>query len=474
MSRCKLLILAASPKNSTRRWLDEEIRDIQEGLQRARNRDNFVIAQRWAVRPRDFQRAILEESPQIIHFSGRHQDEEGLFLEDVLGNEQRISDAALASFFNLFAQKAKIECVVLSGCYCQAQATAIVEQVPYVIGIDKCVDDRATIDFSVGFYDALGNGELIPFAYEAGKVAMALNSSSPTGSPILLSGQRQRPYDTLPEKSSDLIVDISPSASLPKSNKYDKRSKVVRKLCIRSTAIVASITIVLLSLRPLLSNYYMQKGNSASYNKLGSAEQLYKTAIWIDKNNFEAHNFLGRVYEDSQDLAKAENQYKIARQGDLPAAYNNLGRLYLQTDRQNLTAAFAVLNKGIELSYDDEGAWEVRYSLHKNLGWLYFLKTKYSDAKAQLDIAIEISERSDVDLYDSGSAAHCLMAETLEEQQLQNASLQSWQRCCQLGGDANTPEEYQWMDQAKQKFAQIGRDYNKVCIYTAPPILLDS
>lgn len=478
MSRRKLLILAANPKSSTRLRLDEEIRDIQEGLQRARNRDDFEIAQRWAVRPRDFQRAVLEEAPQIVHFSGRNQNEDGLFLEDVIGNEQRISEAALADFFELFAKKAKIECVVLSGCYCHRQAAAIVEKVPYVVGIDKCADERATVEFSVGFYDALGNGELIPFAYEAGKVAMALHSNSSTSSPVLLVGQRKIIDDIFPAKLPDLAIDVSPPAILPEPNQAHPKNKIFRKALMSSAVMFVSIVPTLLWSRPFLSNYYMRQGHLAYANKkIGSAERFYSTAIWINENNFQAHNFLGRVYEDSQDLAKAESQYKVAKKGDLPAAYNNLGHLYLQTNKQNLTAAFSALNEGIRLSYEEEGLWEVKYSLHKNLGWLYLLTTKYSDAKNELEIAIKISERSDVELYDSGFAAHCLIAETLDEQgaeQPQNSSLQSWQRCCQLGGDSNTPEEREWLDRAKQKFFQEGKIYDEVCIYTAPSILTDN
>ncbi|MFZ4640134.1 MAG: hypothetical protein ACOYMP_07030 [Nodosilinea sp.] len=50
--------------------LDEEVREIDEDLTRAKQRDRFELVQRWAVRPRDIQGAILELCPQIVHFSG--------------------------------------------------------------------------------------------------------------------------------------------------------------------------------------------------------------------------------------------------------------------------------------------------------------------------------------------------------------------------------------------------------------------
>ena len=192
--KCKLLLLAANPGDSARQRLDEEVRDISEGLQRSRERDRFEITQRWAVRPRDFQRAMLEELPQIVHFSGRGQEGDkesaGLYFEDESGQAQAVSSAALTGLFRLFAQKARIECVMLNGCYSQTQAVAIATQVPFVVGLTSRVSERAAIEFAVGFYDALGSGESIEFAFESGKVTMDLCGASYEDVPPLLQQAR--------------------------------------------------------------------------------------------------------------------------------------------------------------------------------------------------------------------------------------------------------------------------------------------
>ena len=65
-----ILFLAANPKDTGRLRVDQELRDIDEGLKRAQKRDQFKLEQRLAVRPRDIQRAMLDVNPQIIHFSG--------------------------------------------------------------------------------------------------------------------------------------------------------------------------------------------------------------------------------------------------------------------------------------------------------------------------------------------------------------------------------------------------------------------
>lgn len=80
-----ILLLAANPKGTTPLRLDEEVREIGEGLQRALHREQFELVQRWAVRPQDVRRAMLDEKPQIVHLSGHGAREEGLVFEDEVG-----------------------------------------------------------------------------------------------------------------------------------------------------------------------------------------------------------------------------------------------------------------------------------------------------------------------------------------------------------------------------------------------------
>lgn len=180
----KILILAANPKNTPPVRLDEELRDIDEGLRRAQKRDEFSLEQKLAVRPRDIQRALLDIKPQIIHFSGHGAAEEGLVFEDEIGQSKLVSGVALAGLFRLFANQ--IECVVLNGCYSEEQAKAIAQDINYVIGMRKAIGDRAAIEFAVGFYDALGAGESIEFAYNLGCAAIQMAGIEEHLTPVLL------------------------------------------------------------------------------------------------------------------------------------------------------------------------------------------------------------------------------------------------------------------------------------------------
>lgn len=59
----KILFLAANPKGTARLRLDEELREIETGLQLAKNRDRFILESKGAVRPIEVRRAILNFDP---------------------------------------------------------------------------------------------------------------------------------------------------------------------------------------------------------------------------------------------------------------------------------------------------------------------------------------------------------------------------------------------------------------------------
>ncbi len=206
----KILILAANPKDSSRLRLDQELRDIEEGLKRAQHRDQFTLTQRLAVRPRDIQRAMLEETPQIVHFSGHGDGAEGLVFENESGQGQLVSGAALAGLFALFADPAEfpnpIHCVVLNGCYSAVQAEAIAEQVPYVVGMTQAIGDTAAIEFAVGFYDALGSGRSVEFAYKLGCAAIDLAGKPESATPVLIN--KKAPPSPPPTPSSPSPMSI--------------------------------------------------------------------------------------------------------------------------------------------------------------------------------------------------------------------------------------------------------------------------
>ncbi|MEG3928389.1 nSTAND1 domain-containing NTPase [Microcoleus sp. T3_D1] len=166
-----ILILAANPKNTAPLRLDQEIREIDEGLRRANKRELYKLEQKWAVRSRDFYRAILDYQPNIVHFCGHGAGEDGIVLEDDTGKMALVQTNALASMFKLFAKKG-VECVILNACYSEVQADAISQYVNYVVGMNRAVGDKAAVAFAVAFYDGIAAGYEVEEAYDLGRSQM--------------------------------------------------------------------------------------------------------------------------------------------------------------------------------------------------------------------------------------------------------------------------------------------------------------
>lgn len=161
----KILILCANPRGTSRLRLDEEVREIEEGLKRAKLRDQFDIQSKLALRSWDLRRALLEFEPHIVHFAG-NGGKSGLMIENKMGFSARISTEALSGLFELCAHH--VECVILNACFSESQADAINKHIKYVIGMKKQIKDGASTEFAVGIYDALGAGRSFEDAFKFG------------------------------------------------------------------------------------------------------------------------------------------------------------------------------------------------------------------------------------------------------------------------------------------------------------------
>jgi|GEM_PF-2286787 len=181
----KILILAAIPQGLR---LDKEIREIEEAIRRATNRDLFEIRIRTAVRPQDIRRAIAEEQPFIVHFCGHGLEDGSLLLEDDGGNNKPVAPSSLASLFKLHADYVK--CVLLNACYSEKPAVAISQYINYVIGMNNPIQDSAAIEFAKGFYDGVGyktfnNQDVFQRAFDEGMVAIEMENLSQGSIPVL-------------------------------------------------------------------------------------------------------------------------------------------------------------------------------------------------------------------------------------------------------------------------------------------------
>ena len=239
-----------------------------------------------------------------------------------------------------------------------------------------------------------------------------------------------------------------------------------------STALLAGALFAFWLTLPMISRQYNTRGQTLqSEGKLGSAEQNYNRAIALNPDNVDAQYNLGTLYEDIQELDKAETQYLIAVRGDFPEAYNNLARIYLQSPENSVNKSLALLNQGIRLAEEQKSFPETQFSLYKNLGWALLQQEEYTLAASALDEAISVYEQlpaSDQEYVANPGSAYCLAAQTRETTDSADP-LSAWQQCCQLG-DRSNPEENAWLTMARKRFDKEGLNYEKVCQTNALPL----
>jgi hypothetical protein len=190
----RILFLTSDPSDVSRLRLGQELRDIREKLQLSKQRNDFLLESRESVRPSDITQAIFDLNPQIIHFSGHGTQEGYICFENIEGKVQPVSPNALAALFSLVSSE--IQCVILNACYSEIQAKAISEHIPFVIGMNKEIGDKAAILFSTGFYKALGAGHIVENAYKFGCVEIQLNGIQEHITPVIHAQETQDTINT--------------------------------------------------------------------------------------------------------------------------------------------------------------------------------------------------------------------------------------------------------------------------------------
>ena len=216
----KILLLSANPINTSHLRLDEEVREIKNTLQLSPNREEFQIITESAVRVDDLTRFLSHHQPTIVHFSGHGSSEDGLVFEDEAGQIKLVDAQALAGLFQLFADQ--VECVVLNACYSEYQARAIAQHIHYVVGMSQAIQDRAAIEFAVGFYDALGADKSYEFAYKLGCSVIRMAGIAQELIPQLI------PKSNLPLQFSSEELSAN-SDSEPATNIYIERPPIEEK-----------------------------------------------------------------------------------------------------------------------------------------------------------------------------------------------------------------------------------------------------
>lgn len=177
----KVLFLTANPSDTAALQLDEEIRLIGQRIRRGEYRKLFEIRSAPALRATDLPYELMDNTPDVVHFSG-HGSAAGelFFVRDGDGTAMPIPAKTLARVFKQFRDR--VRCVVLNACFSAIQAEAIAESIPCVVGMSRQVLDATAIAFAAGFYEALAFNKSVAEAFELGLTQVDLADPGGAGS----------------------------------------------------------------------------------------------------------------------------------------------------------------------------------------------------------------------------------------------------------------------------------------------------
>ena len=181
-----LLVLAASPIDQDRLRLNNELKQIKRSLQRSRNRENWTIEINEAATVDDLRQSLLDFRPTIVHFSGHGDSHGSLAFETDEGFTNAANAQPLTRLLHQF--KDSLKCVVLNACYSEVQGAAIRQQIDYVVGMSRKIDDDSATKFAVAFYDAVFAGTTFRQAFDIGCTAIDLSNLPGPDVPVLLTG----------------------------------------------------------------------------------------------------------------------------------------------------------------------------------------------------------------------------------------------------------------------------------------------
>lgn len=186
-----VLLMSANPDREQPLRLDVERREIDLAVRHAE--DRLVVRTADAIRLDDLQQVLLRHEPTIAHFSGHGSASEGIVVIGDDGRAAPVPPAALANLFRILGNG--LRCVVLNACFTEEQARAIVNHVPYVVGMRSRVLDDTAIRFAAGFYQGIAHARSILDSFELGRHRLELHRHPDAYAPRLIAapGAADRP-----------------------------------------------------------------------------------------------------------------------------------------------------------------------------------------------------------------------------------------------------------------------------------------
>lgn len=343
MTKHTILFLAANPTGTDRLALDREARAIQIELERSRFRDNFELVSRWAVERLDLLRELRSLRPTVVHFSGHgasdglrcvpgpnrdvviatggaEQPERGLYFQGADGLSEIVSAHALVQV--LEAAGSSVKLLILSACYTDQHAEAMLAHVSFVVGMKGQIKDDVARNFAIGFYGGLGERESVAAAFRQGCAAIGLDGFADSTRPQLWArSEMESEHFVIATQSVSTAAHacrVHAIEQIVSSRERPSETPGVNRKIGRSAAVLAAfiLTATAISLTTLTcdsnGDIYVDCQTSAAV--LLDGKHMGTSPIWL---RARGHHVIQCRSENRYDTIKWSQQIDIAPHGEL-------------------------------------------------------------------------------------------------------------------------------------------------------------
>jgi serine/threonine protein kinase len=170
MSQTRILVLMARTKNNPQLQQDKEVETIKEAITRSGGNALCRVIKEAEVTREKLNEILEQDEPHVVHFTGHGDRDRYLFIAGKDGLSEPLPAETVASELRALADAGRrVRCFVLSACYSDRVAAALVEYVDIVVGMTSEIADGSAIAFAAGFYFAVGRGLSAQVAVEAGR-----------------------------------------------------------------------------------------------------------------------------------------------------------------------------------------------------------------------------------------------------------------------------------------------------------------
>src|SRR5215216_2493174 len=193
----KILGMVASPSDLAPLDVEHEKRRVEEAIKDLQTQGRVELTWLEGQTPRDLQRAMIRGPWHVFHFIG-HGDfdpetEEGLIA---FANEEGYARLLPAEDLALLLKDHwDLRLVLLNSCegargsesdaFSSTAATLVRPGVPAVVAMQYEVTDRAAIEFSRAFYEAVADGLPLDASVAEARTAVSMRSALEWGTPVL-------------------------------------------------------------------------------------------------------------------------------------------------------------------------------------------------------------------------------------------------------------------------------------------------